>query len=106
MKIKIKYKPEFELTLTKQIVELLVKLSNTHYDGACKSAPRQGGLLFRWLNQIEFETPCTATFRELDLTLKIAENRHFLDKSEVILINIYCVKVRNALNKANDYEQD
>lgn len=102
MKIETFYKPVFELTLTKQVVELLVKTSNTHYDGVCKLASRPGGLLFKWLNQIEFETPCTATFRELDLTLKIAENRHFLDKSDVILINEYYNNVRSALNKVSN----
>tara|TARA_R110002033_G_scaffold93339_3_gene142584 strand:+ start:14362 stop:14805 length:444 start_codon:yes stop_codon:yes gene_type:complete len=98
MEIKIKYEPVFELTLTKQVVESLVELSESHYDYACKRALAQGGLLFKWLNQIEFGTPCTATFRELDLTLKIAECE---TKSK--LINGYCAMVRGVMTKSGQY---
>ena len=73
MKATIEAKAVFELELSIELVNLLARKAREHYDHKCKNSERQGGLLFKWRNQITFGTTCSATFAELDLTLKICE---------------------------------
>lgn len=82
MEIEIGAKQVFYLRLNEDIVQMLMALSATHYDGDCKRASQHGGLLFGWQNHMEFaretrETPVSmvnCSNRELQLALKICEN--------------------------------
>ena len=73
MRATIEAKAVFELELSVELVDLLGRKSAEHYDQKCNQASRRGGLLYKWDNQITFGTTCSATFAEIDLTLKICE---------------------------------
>lgn len=70
----VSYSPAFHLTLNKEIVDLIIEKGLNHYDSACRAACKQGGFIYGWRNCVNCEATCTASFRELDLTLKILEN--------------------------------
>ena len=70
----VSYSPVFHLTLNKDIVDLIVEKGLNHYDGTCRAACKQGGFIYGWRNCVNCEATCTASFRELDLTLKILED--------------------------------
>lgn len=76
MNIQIQGEPVFYLHITKSVIDTCLTLSSLHYDGTCKAAGKLGGFLYGWKNHIEHFTPETlvrASFRELDLLLKICE---------------------------------
>lgn len=107
MKATIFAKPVFDLTLEKDLVSLLMRLSGRHYDGACRKASDQGGFLFGWKNSIDFDSPCLATTRELDLTLKIMELAPNLTNDEEIMLKKFTSFVWDlikASEKLNEYK--
>lgn len=67
-------KPHFDLALNKDIVDLIIGRAKKHYDATCRKSCEQGGFLYGWNNCVDFQTTCSASFRQLDLTLKILEN--------------------------------
>jgi hypothetical protein len=90
VKIQIQGKPEFEISLTKEHVLLLMKLSSCHYDSRCKNASQPRGFLFGWNNILgltpDGETlPIRATWHELDTVLKIIEMPPPLTADEIHL---------------------
>jgi len=96
----INYKHHFELTLNKEIVDLLIDRAKNHYDRTCQKSCEQGGFLYGWKNCIEFKVTCGASFRQLDLTLKILKNYcGTLTGSRISLE--YTTFVKELLEKAN-----
>ena len=93
MKASIIALPEFQLSLTKPLLDVLCKCATMHYDRTCKDSIKQGGLLFGWNNELDFGSNCTATLRELDLTTKICEVQAYtastLSDEEKQLLNSY-----------------
>lgn len=75
--ITIELEPRFCLQLTCSDLATLIQMARLHYDGECKRAATLGGFLYRWDHTVtEFNGfGCTATSRELQLTLKILEMR-------------------------------
>lgn len=102
MEIFVSYTPMFNLKLDIETVKLLRRMSAGHYDRECKKASDCGGLLHKWTNQSNFDVLCTATFRELDLTLKIAENKHQLNVDESKRIDDYVAVVTSSLLAENE----
>lgn len=96
----IYYKPYFELKLNEQIVDLLMRQSNKHYDMTCREASKQSGFIYGWKNCVEFKVTCGANFRQLDLTLKILEN--FCGALEEAKLQLeYTTFIRGLLEKSN-----
>jgi hypothetical protein len=86
MQFTVRGEPRFEFRLTREQVDVLVKMSFRHYDSTCRAASAnahpQIGVIGRWANQLEYEkdwpvdvplTPMEASWRELDLCLKVLE---------------------------------
>lgn len=71
MKGEISATPFFSFELDLETIGHLQTLAKSHYDAICRAA--ETGLLQCWQNRSRFGGKCTATFRELDLTLKICE---------------------------------
>lgn len=75
MKIKICAQPKFYFQLNAEQIAVLMQLSREHYDGVCKSAGQDRGFIFGWNNwyQVQPESEQSASWRELDICLKIME---------------------------------
>ena len=85
MKITITGSPVFHLGIDLATVEALISLSIKHYDATCRAAGQVGGFLYGWRNRLRFAEEekaaepdaqvavPSATWRELDITLKIIE---------------------------------
>lgn len=79
MKIEIHAVARFWIALTPDHVAILKRAAEWHYDGTCNKAAQVGGFIFGWMNVTtqfpgQTEMPkCSASFRELDLCLKILE---------------------------------
>lgn len=75
--------PTFQMGLSSETIRGLCRLAQNHYDGTCQDAARPGGFLYNWRTHALWEdrnniSPysnhvVTATFRELDLTMKVLE---------------------------------
>jgi hypothetical protein len=84
MKIAVTFQPVFHLPLSLADAQLLRELARNHYDWTCKRAAmaEPGGFINGWCNMLEHTTeepgePLTvsATWRDMDLTLKVLEMR-------------------------------
>ena len=109
MEAYISVKPVFNLTLSKEIVLLLSRKSKEHYDAACRKVSEQGGFIYGWVNCIDFDVTCDASFRELDLTLKICEGFNHLGSdsdNDKILMREYSDLVKRLLEKSNEFIKD
>lgn len=75
MKITIRAQPKFYFKLTQAQVDLLMKLSELHYDFVCKQASKPGGFLMGWKNCVQYfpDSEVSGSFRDLDTALKILE---------------------------------
>lgn len=96
MNIEITGTPAFHLPLTPLHIDVLMRLSDLHYDGTCKAASKLGGFLYGWNNAIQWrhknpdpkdDTIHTvrADWHNLDICLKIMEiayMRGWLDAME------------------------
>lgn len=105
MKALIVAVPKFYLTLNDSIIILLMRMSKRHYDSTCKRASDmwQGGFIYGWTNCIELNYRCSATYRQLDLTLKICELASLsCSKKELQLVNEYCAFIRKLLKTSAD----
>lgn len=103
MEAYITVKPVFNLTISKDIALLLSKKSTEHYDLTCINASKPGGFIYGWLNCIEHDTTCKASFRELDLTLKICERSDYYSNEDKKLIEEYRGFVGRALKGSNAF---
>ena len=99
MKFRIKAKPVFGFSLTPDEVSVLITCSTRHYDATCRRAskPATGiipvsGFLQNWrafmVASVDFPPgeefdPIVASWQEIDLALKILENRVGLSQHEV-----------------------
>ena len=116
MRINIKAKPAFSLMLTLEQLDLLIIMSEHHYDGACKQLSHNkslaDGMLLGWKRNVEhaiasvgtdhhYEGWCYATFRELDLLLKVCENTLCIDRERRAEMILFAADVRAALDLAN-----
>lgn len=112
MYISIKVKPTFALQPSLAMVNLLMQMSELHYDGKCKSMSLRGGLFYGWRNAVEYanntnfqENDSTgivyASFSELDLTLKVCENLYLLDNDDQALIDPFVKQILRALTLCN-----
>jgi len=107
MEASISVKPEFHLTISKEIVLLLSRKSKQHYDGTCRNASEQGGFIYGWVNRLN-ETNATfpASFRQLDLTVKIfggfihQGSDTDYDKKRMMEYSSF---VRRLLNESNEF---
>jgi hypothetical protein len=97
--------PVYKMTLNKDLVSVLLRLSRQHYDGVCRSASAQGGFLYGWNNCVDFESTCDATFRELDLTLKIMEMYLNLSPEDVKLIDRFRVFIHKMIKESEDFKK-
>lgn len=116
MNITIVGSPIFHVGVDIATVELLIQCSEAHYDSVCREAACPAGFLFGWRNllswEIKYPDPTavtgprpTATFRELDRTLKICEVANYLfsqapEKRQAI--HEYQMAIRAALERANN----
>jgi hypothetical protein len=115
MHIQITAKPQFSLTPTREQLNLLIRMSEMHYDHTCKmmsvgrgtGAP-VNGLFVIWDHSItmqeenpEHAAVCHATFRDLDLVLKVCENHSILNPEERKEVWNFTAQVSRALDLAN-----
>lgn len=103
MKITIDWTPKFSCEFTLEQLDRLIEISKRHYDGVCRSASGENGFLIQWRQRIEAEifNSIYATFRELDIVLKICEMAHFYQFDKKI-ISAMCSDIHAALSKANN----
>lgn len=79
MKIEIHAVAKFWIDLSPDHVAVLEKAAKWHYDGVCRMSAMHGGFIYGWKNITtpypgQEEVPkCSASFRDLDLCLKILE---------------------------------
>jgi hypothetical protein len=88
VQIEISAEPRFYVPLTLEEVEVLKELSSLHYDALCRASgePVTGGFIHGWWNSLSIQVnypisdeptealrPVKASWRELDLCLKIME---------------------------------
>lgn len=79
MKIEIHAVAKFWMDLTPEHVGVLMKAAQWHYDGVCNQAAQVGGFIYGWNNAVtpypgmEVTPKCSASFRDLDICLKILE---------------------------------
>jgi len=78
----IVFKAECQMRLTKEEVDLLMKLSAMHYDAHCRAVSQEGGFLFGLRNSVEFKSEPTLKFREIDTLCKILEIAHYSPKDK------------------------
>jgi len=104
MQIKIVAKPVFWFAPGPEIVAVLIKMAELHYDGECKSASKVGGFLFGWRNATSFDpsTGVSSEWRELDVALKICENWTFLPTDEAAKALTFSKEIRTAMQKSID----
>lgn len=83
------YDVSIRLELDESAIDSLIQLSESHYDGVCKSAGRVGGFLYGWRNRITFavddgvDVEFFATNRELQTLCKITELAHLYPDAEL-----------------------
>lgn len=114
MKIEIRGKPEFWMELDLATCQLLRQLSAAHYDARCRAAGNRGGFLYGWENRLTpieggDDTPArvTASFGDLDLTLKLCEQARYLGSAEdVQRVLDYRRDVHYALGVSNNVTKD
>lgn len=84
----------FDVTVTRPLIDMLTKLSTTHYDGVCKDAAAPGGFIYGWNNRMSFIESDgerltffvePLTNRQLQTCLKICENSLPLSQESTIL---------------------
>jgi len=73
----------FDIAVTPELIALLTKLGNMHYDGVCKSAVNcgVGGFIYGWSNRMDYVREAgkelsfvdSLTNRTLQICLKICE---------------------------------
>ncbi len=88
--------PRFEITISKPMMTLLIKLSNVHCDQTCQKASGANGFLLDWRETIGSKTSYSLTSKELDLTTKIIETSPFeLSLEEQKMRNEYLLFVHH-----------
>jgi hypothetical protein len=111
MKIEIHAVAQFWIALDQDHVSLLKKAAEWHYDGFCNKAAQVGGFIYGWSNVVtpfegRTEVPkCSASFRDLDLCMKILEiagSVMFPDKRDQNIVADLRKSFRNALRMANE----
>lgn len=102
MKAVIRCSPAFQLDLSDEVVSLLIKKALNHYDKTCASAARQGGFIYGWANCVRMDCKCSATFRELDLTLKVFEVICGDSEKEIKIMSGYSRFISKTLSASND----
>lgn len=106
MKCKIYVAPVVQLQLSEEVMQLLMRKSASHYDAMCRRASEHGGFLFGWNNMVRNDLDTvTATFSELDLTLKLFEECNITpNDSEQTqqLMRDYTKFVRTILHTSNE----
>lgn len=99
--------PRFEMPFTLYQVSILKQLSEAHYDFTCKRSGRVGGFIYGWEQSLTFSElgSVSATWHDLDLTLKIMEMPYLTGKEEndaIVAIRKMCREAMNRANKAVD----
>lgn len=99
--------PEFWIALDLATAQLLQRLSIGHYDGTCISAGMVGGFIYGWCNllsmpPIEPGLEVKATWRQLDICLKICELPSSLILEERDMIHIFVKTARFAMGLARE----
>lgn len=103
MKAIIRCRPIFDLELSDEVVSLLIKKALTHYDKTCVVAARQGGFIYGWGNSVKMGCTCTATFRDLDLTLKVFESVYGSSDKELKIMKGYSEFIYKLLSTSNEF---
>ena len=99
MKSSIILRPTFSLLLSEKIVSILMKESKNHYDSTCRKASDIGGFLYGWSNMVGLELGLGASFRELDLTVKILE---MYNGDDIDTVNEYRKLVSKTFDTSNN----
>jgi hypothetical protein len=111
------FKIMVDITISKEEVEYLIKVSERHYDLTCKQAGRPGGFIYGWKNRFYFnritfdrvkkevvegpeptEATITTDFAELDTVAKILEMEQMpLSDNKLMFMEI--VPILNSINR-------
>jgi hypothetical protein len=91
--------------ISKDIVLLLFRKSAEHYDMTCRDASKKGGFIYGWVNRLnEPNATFPASFRQLDLTLKICEvsnnqgNYTDFDKNRTVEYSSFVIRLLKESN--------
>ena len=127
MEIDIRVKFIFHVPFTETDINVLMLLSEHHYDGKCKAASKVGGFIYGWKNQLETHKKLKAQslingrhdkhsqltmetdWHELDTTMKTMENSFILtrDKPEwTASVTKMRKAIMGALNLSNTHYED
>jgi|ERR1051325_8241813 hypothetical protein len=104
IKVEIEAYPTFWLhDVPSRTIQLLLKLSSTHYDGVCRQAGQQGGFIYGWNNAIgdKFSGTIRATQQQLDISCKICEMCYGLSEEELDYISSWNIRCHQAMAAAN-----
>lgn len=111
LKITTHLKLEFDLDFDKALVTALLEAAERHYDSAAKEAAREGGFIYTWKYMLEYDEnlglerfPVSATWRQLDLILKICEwiPRHLTDEQHMMLYRM-CASIHRVMNRSSEF---
>lgn len=113
----IRFTPSAELAFEREEVELLMRLSKSHYDAHCRQVGQVGGFLYGLNNRYVMEVPevvalgntVSLSFREIDTLCKILESAmhsHPIssfkdDKNEVELAEDLADRLNECLARLN-----
>lgn len=116
MKFKIVGRPEFEFTLSQELMAAILLCSEHHYDGQCQMASKppqgqhMGGFLHGWRMRMywahedateDYELPVlSATFNQMDLLSKICENTCILTNEAKQLVMGFRLDLHKAMLQA------
>lgn len=108
MKIAIGCTQRFDVTVTRSLVDVLTKLGTWHYDNVCRSAVMCGGLIYGWVNQMDWLEVGEETFvasitnRELQTCLKICETSPTMSAAEIVTRGKFTMLGYAALRQASE----
>ena len=102
MKIEIRGKPIFLFSLTGEQLGLLIALSKAHYDSTCRAASERGGFIYGWSAELELDpiAKFSATWRQLDLCLKILEGASYLPEQQRAVGSALACSFMGAMTRA------
>jgi len=105
VEIKISSTPVFNFKLTIHQIQLLRGLSKNHYDATCREAYAVGGFMYGWFNSVKFNEDflLTATFRQLNITLKCMEMVSHLPIETRVELNEIRDCILAAFKQAGEY---
>jgi hypothetical protein len=108
--LEIVMEPKAELEFSREELDALIRMSESHYDATCRAMSKQGGVLFGLRNCLERgkAKSWALRFREIDLMCKLTEVAGY--QKELVPIGarlwLELSRVLAAMNKACEGQRE